>query len=112
MVRIRGSKRCTGLTATSLNWFGAAALNADPSTVYGGKVLLFGRDVSPADGRVDCSTQDDPTGGLGATTNVQGQFASQLRPPRDFISVESSENVRNLAAERDRLSDTIGRALR
>ena len=90
----------------------AAELNADPSDVYGGKVLLFGSDVSPADGRVDCSTQDDPTGGLGATTNVQGRFASQLRPPRDFISVESSENVRNLAAERDALSNTVGRALR
>ena len=49
-----------------------------------------------------------PSGGLGATTNVQGQFAAALTPPRDFISVESSERVRNSAAERDALSQTIG----
>jgi len=101
-----------GIETTRLARRIAAELNADPSAVYGGKVLLFGEDVTPADGRVDCSTQDDKTGGLGATTNAQGRFASQLRPPRDFISVESSENVRNLAAERDALSETVGGVLR
>jgi hypothetical protein len=46
--------------------------------------------------------------GLGATTNVHGRFAAQLTPARDFISVEASEHVRNLAAERDAVSETIG----
>ena len=89
----------------------AAALNVAASDVYRGKVLLYGRDVAPPgrpDGRVDCSPQDDPDGGLGATTNVQGRFAARLNPARDFVSVEASENVRNLAAERDRLSDRVG----
>ena len=53
------------------------------------------RPAAAADGRVDCSTEDDPAGGLGATTNVQGQFAAGLTPPRDFVSVEASERVRN-----------------
>jgi hypothetical protein len=78
-------------------------------------VLLFGQDVAPPgrpDGRVDCSTEDDPSGGLGATTNVQGRFAARLTPRRDFVSVESSERVRNSAAERDALSTTVGTALR
>jgi hypothetical protein len=92
----------------------AAALNGDSSDVYGGKVLRYGRDVNPppqGDGLVDCSPEDDVTGGLGATTNVQGRFANGLTPRRGFISVESSQNVRNLAAERDRLSRTIGAVL-
>jgi hypothetical protein len=99
-----------GIETTPLARRVAAALNADPSDVYGRKVLLYGRDVFPRrrpDGRVDCSPQDDPTGGLGATTNVQGQFAARLTPARDFLSVESSEHVRNIAAERDALSNTI-----
>jgi hypothetical protein len=78
---------------------------------YAGKVLLYGRDVAPPrrrDGRVDCSPQDDPTGGLGATTNVQGRFAALLTPARDFVSVEASERVRNVTAERNALSETIG----
>jgi hypothetical protein len=89
----------------------ATALSDDASDVYGGKVLLYGRDAAPppqGDGLVDCSPQDDVTGGLGATTNVQGRFARGLTPRRNFISVESSQNVRNLAAERDRLSRTVG----
>jgi hypothetical protein len=91
----------------------AAALNRDPSNVYGGKVLLYGRDLAPPgqrDGLVDCSPQDDREGGLGATTNVQGRFANRLDPARDFVSVEASEHVRNAAAERDALSETIGAA--
>jgi hypothetical protein len=103
-----------GIETTRLARRVAAALNADPSDVYGRKVLLYGRDVFPRqlpDGRVDCSPQDDPTGGLGATTNVQGQFAAQLTPARDFLSVESSQHVRNLAAERDALSNTIADVL-
>jgi hypothetical protein len=104
-----------GIETTRLARRIAAALNVDPSDVYGGKVLLFGQDVSPRsgpDGRVDCSPEDDPTGGLGATTNVQGRFASRLRPPRDFVSVESSENIRNRAVERDTLSETVAGVLR
>ena len=103
-----------GIETTPLARRIAAALNADPSEVYGKKVLLYGQDVSPRgkpDGRVDCSPEDDPTGGLGATTNVQGQFAAQLTPPRDFISVEASQHVRNLAAERDALAGTVGRVV-
>jgi hypothetical protein len=103
-----------GIETTPLARRIAAALNADPSKVYGKKVLLYGRDVSPRekpDGRVDCSPEDDPTGGLGATTNVQGQFAAQLTPPRDFVSVEASQHVRNLAAERDALAATVGRVV-
>ena len=60
------------------------------------------------DGLVDCSPEDDPLGGLGATTNVQGRFAAGLTPARDFISVEASEHVRNVTAERDAMSETIG----
>ena len=74
-------------------------------------MLLYGRDIAPPgrrDGRVDCSPEDDPDGGLGATTNVQGRFAARLTPARDFVSVEASENVRNVAAERDALSDRVG----
>ena len=100
-----------GIKTTRLARRIAATLNPDRSDVYGGKVLLYGRDVAPPrrrDGLVDCSPQDDPTGGLGATTNVQGRFATRLTPARDFISVESSQNVRNVAAERDALSRTIG----
>jgi hypothetical protein len=89
----------------------AARLDDDPSDVFGGKVLLYGRDVAPPPRRVDCSPQDDRTGGLGATTNVQGRFANGLSPRRDFVSVESSENVRNASAERDALSRTIGDAI-
>jgi hypothetical protein len=90
----------------------AAFLNDDASDVYGRKVLLYGRNVAPPrDGLVDCSPQDDPTGGLGATTNVQGRFARRLDPARDFVSVESSQNVRNLGAERDALSRTVGDVL-
>jgi hypothetical protein len=93
----------------------AATLNDDVSNVYRGKVLRYGRDIAPPgrrDGLVDCSPEDDPTGGLGATTNVQGRFATRLTTPaRDFISVESSQNVRNVAAERDALSRTIGRVV-
>ena len=103
-----------GIETTPLARKIAAALRADPSDVYGKKVLLYGQDVAPPgrpDGRVDCSPQDDPTGGLGATTNVQSQFAAGLTPPRDFVSVESSERVRNSAAERDALSQTIGAAV-
>jgi hypothetical protein len=103
-----------GIETTRLARRVAAALNADASDVYGGQVLLYGRDVFPRrspDGRVDCSPQDDPTGGLGATTNVQGQFAAQLTPPRDFVSIEASEHVRNVAAERDALSRTVGAAV-
>ena len=77
-------------------------------------MLLYGRDVAPPrrhDGLVDCSPEDDPTGGLGATTNVQGRFAAQLTPARDFISVEASEHVRNVTVERDALSGTIGTAV-
>jgi hypothetical protein len=100
-----------GIETTPLARRIAVALANDPSGVYGGKVLLYGRDVAPRGGRdglVDCSPQDDPTGGLGATTNVQGRFAARLTPRRDFVSVEASENVRNLAAERDALSATVG----
>ena len=100
-----------GIETTRLARRIAAALSADASDVYGGKVLLYGRDVAPPrrrDGLVDCSPQDDPTGGLGATTNVQGQFAAGLTPARDFVSVEASEHVRNVTAERDALSETIG----
>jgi hypothetical protein len=100
-----------GIETTRLARRIAAALNADASEAYGGKVLLFGLDVAPPgrrDGLVDCSREDDPSGGLGATTNVQGRFANRLRPPRDFISVESSQNVRNIAAGRDALSRTVG----
>ena len=100
-----------GIETTRLARRIAAALSADASDVYGGKVLLYGRDVAPPrrrDGLVDCSPQDDPTGGLGATTNVQGRFAARLTPARDFVSVEASEHVRNLAAERNALSETIG----
>ena len=86
----------------------AARLDDDASDVYGAKVLLYGQDVAPPRRSVDCSPQDDPTGGLGATTNVQGRFAARLDPPRDFVSVESSQNVRNASAERDALSRTIG----
>jgi hypothetical protein len=103
-----------GIETTRLARRIAAALNVDASDVYGGKVLLYGRDVFPLgkpDGRVDCSPQDDPSGGLGATTNVQGRFAAQLTPARDFVSVESSQHVRNLAAQRDALSDTVGDVL-
>ena len=103
-----------GIETTRLARRIAAALNADASDVYGRRVLLYGRDVFPPgrpDGRVDCSPQDDPAGGLGATTNVQGQFAAQLTPARDFVSVEASQHVRNLAAERDALSETIAEAI-
>jgi hypothetical protein len=99
-----------GIETTRLARRIAASLNADASDVYGGKVLLYGRDLAPPrrrDGRVDCSPEDDPTGGLGATTNVQGRFAAGLSPRRDFVSVEASEHVRNVAAERDALSETI-----
>jgi hypothetical protein len=89
----------------------AAALNDDASDVYGGKVLLYGRDIAPPRRRIDCSPQDDPTGGLGATTNVQGRFARGLTPARDFISVEASEHVRNVAAERNALSSTVAAVL-
>jgi hypothetical protein len=100
-----------GIETTRLARRIAAALNADASDVYRGKVLLYGRDVAPprrGDGVVDCSPQDDRAGGLGATTNVQGRFATRLSPARDFVSVEASENVRNDAAARDALSETIG----
>jgi hypothetical protein len=100
-----------GIETTRLARRIAASLSADASDVYGGKVLLYGRDVAPTrrrDGRVDCSPQDDPTGGLGATTNVQGRFAARLTPARDFVSVEASEHVRNSAAGRNALSETIG----
>ena len=100
-----------GIETTRLARRIAAALSADASDVYGGKVLLYGRDVAPPrrrDGLVDCSPQDDPTGGLGATTNVQGRFAARLTPARDFVSVEASEHVRNVTAERNALSETIG----
>jgi hypothetical protein len=100
-----------GIETTRLARRIAAALSADASDVYGRKVLLYGRDVAPPGGRdglVDCSPQDDPTGGLGATTNVQSRFAARLTPARDFISVEASEHVRNVAAERNALSETIG----
>jgi hypothetical protein len=103
-----------GIETTPLARRIAAALQADASDVYRNKVLLFGQDVAPPgrpDGRVDCSTEDDPSGGLGATTNVQGQFAARLRPRRDFVSVESSERVRNSATARDALSKTIGAAI-
>ena len=103
-----------GIETTPLARKIAAALRADASDVYAKEVLLYGQDVAPPrrpDGRVDCSTEDDPSGGLGATTNVQGQFAAGLTPPRDFVSVESSERVRNSAAERDALSQTVGAAL-
>ena len=102
-----------GIETTPLARKIAAALRADASDVYAKEVLLYGQDVAPPrrpDGRVDCSTEDDPSGGLGATTNVQGQFAAGLTPPRDFVSVESSERVRNSAAERDALSQTVGAA--
>jgi hypothetical protein len=100
-----------GAETTRLARLIAAALNIAASDVYGGKVLLYGRDIAPPgrrDGRVDCSPEDDPDGGLGATTNVQGRFAARLTPARDFVSVEASENVRNVAAERDALSDRVG----
>jgi hypothetical protein len=100
-----------GAETTRLARLIAAALNLAASDVYGGKVLLYGRDIAPPgrrDGRVDCSPEDDPDGGLGATTNVQGRFAARLTPARDFVSVEASENVRNVAAERDALSDRVG----
>ena len=73
-------------------------------------MLLYGRDVAPRqrDGLVDCSPQDDPAGGLGATTNVQGRFAARLTPARDFVSVESSQHVRNVSTERNALSETVG----
>jgi len=103
-----------GIETTGLARRIAARLSADASDVYGGKVLLYGRDVAPPrrhDGLVDCSPQDDSTGGLGATTNVQGRFAAQLTPARDFISVEASEHVRNVTAERNALSGTIGAAV-
>jgi hypothetical protein len=103
-----------GIETTRLARRIAAVLNASASDVYGGKVLLFGRDLAPPrrpDGRVDCSPQDDPTGGLGATTNVQGRFAAGLTPARDFVSVEASEHVRNLAAERNALSGTVAAVL-
>jgi hypothetical protein len=103
-----------GIETTRLARRIAAALNADASDVYGRKVLLYGRDVFPRgrpDGRVDCSPQDDPAGGLGATTNVQGQFAAQLTPARDFVSVEASQHVRNVAVQRDALSETIAEAI-
>jgi hypothetical protein len=103
-----------GVETTPLARRLAAALSNDESEVYGGKVLLYGRDVAPRgrrDGLVDCSPQDDETGGLGATTNVQGRFAAGLTPRREFVSVETSENVRNLAAERDALSATVGAVL-
>jgi hypothetical protein len=96
------------ITTTRLARRIAAHLDDDPSDVYRGHVLLYGRDEAPPPRRVDCSPQDDPTGGLGATTNVQGRFAARLDPPRDFVSVESSQNVRNVSAERDALSRTIG----
>jgi hypothetical protein len=100
-----------GIETTRLARRIAAALGADASDVYGGNVLLYGRDVAPPrrrDGLVDCSPQDDPTGGLGATTNVQSRFAARLTPARDFLSVEASEHVRNVAAERNSLSVTVG----
>ena len=100
-----------GIETTRLARRIAAALSADASDVYGGKVLLYGRDVAPPrrrDGLVDCSPQDDPEGGLGATTNVQGRFAARLTPARDFVSVEASEHVRNVTAERNAMSETIG----
>jgi hypothetical protein len=97
-----------GIETTRLARRIAGSLSADASDVYGGKVLLYGRDVAPPRRRVDCSPQDDPTGGLGATTNVQGLFAARLAPARDFVSVEASEHVRNSAAERNALSETIG----
>ena len=100
-----------GIETTRLARRIAAALRADASDVYRGKVLLYGQDVAPPrrrDGLVDCSPQDDPRGGLGATTNVQGRFAARLAPARDFVSVEASEHVRNVTAERNALSETIG----
>jgi hypothetical protein len=100
-----------GIETTRLARRIAATLSADASDVYGGKVLLYGRDVAPPrrrDGLVDCSPQDDPAGGLGATTNVQGRFAARLTPAGDFVSVEASEHVRNVTAERNALSETIG----
>ena len=103
-----------GIETTPLATLIAAELNDDPSDVYGNKVLLYGQDISPPgtpDGHVDCSPEDDDRGGLGATTNVQGRFAAQLNPPRDFISVEASQHVRNLAAERDALAATVGRVV-
>ena len=103
-----------GIETTRLARRLAAALSADASDVYRGRVLLYGRDVAPPrrrDGLVDCSPQDDPAGGLGATTNVQGRFAARLTPARDFVSVEASEHVRNVAAERNALSETIGAVL-
>jgi hypothetical protein len=98
----------SGIKTTRLARLIAEALSDDASDVYGGKVLLYGQDVAPPPRRVDCSPQDDRTGGLGATTNVQGRFANGLSPRRDFVSVESSQNVRNVSAERDALSRTIG----
>ena len=103
-----------GIETTRLARRIAAALSADASDVYGGKVLLYGRDVAPPrrrDGLVDCSPEDDPAGGLGATTNVQGQFAAGLTPARDFVSVEASERVRNVTTERNAMSQTIGAVL-
>jgi hypothetical protein len=103
-----------GIETTPLALRIAAELNDDPSDVYGKKVLLYGQDISPPgnpDGHVDCSPEDDRKGGLGATTNVQGLFAAQLTPRRDFISVEASQHVRNLAAERDSLAGTVGRVV-
>jgi hypothetical protein len=104
----------SGIETTPLASRIAADLNDDPSDVYGKKVLLYGQDIAPPgnpDGHVDCSPEDDRKGGLGATTNVQGRFAAQLMPPRDFISVEASQHVRNLAAERDALAGTVGRVV-
>jgi hypothetical protein len=103
-----------GIETTRLARRIAAVLDAGAGRVYGRKVLLYGRDLAPPrrrDGLVDCSPQDDPRGGLGATTNVQGRFAAGLTPARDFVSVEASEHVRNVAAERDALSETIGAVL-
>jgi hypothetical protein len=99
-----------GIETTRLARRIAAVLRADASDVYGKKVLLFGQDVAPPDGRIDCS-EDDPSGGLGATTNVQSRFAARLTPRRDFVSVESSQLVRNSAAERDALSNTVAIAV-
>jgi hypothetical protein len=42
---------------------------------------------------------------------VQGQFAAKLTPARDFVSVEASQHVRNLAPQRDALSETIAEAI-
>jgi len=102
----------SGIKTTRLARRIAAFLDDDPSDVYRGKVLLYGQDIAPPARSVDCSPEDDPTGGLGATTNVQGRFATRLDPRRDFISVESSQNVRNVSAEREALSRTIGAVLR